>query len=41
MFMTDGELTSELPEDKETIFRNFLIAEYDMRDKLHTYDSMK
>lgn len=41
MFMTDGELTSELPEDKKAVYRNFLIAEYDMRDKLHTYDSME
>lgn len=41
MFMVDGEMTSTLPEDKKKVFRDFLVAEYYMRDKLHTYDSME
>ena len=41
MFMTDGVLTATLPEDKQAVFDNFRIAEYYMRNKLHTYDSMQ
>ena len=41
MYMENGVLTKTLSEDKREIYQNFLIAEYYMRDQLHTYDSMK